>query len=107
MSEEMNKVETVVESTQVAEELPIVEPVAKKAIKLNFDNVTGYTLIRCEKAAKKEDPNISVPSISLTYQAHVAAAAAGVKVDDIYALPGKEFTKVCLDTQNFLLGSEK
>ena len=107
MSEEMNKVETVVESVPAVEITPVVEPVAKKAIELNFDNVTGYTLIRCEKAAKKEDPNISVPSISLTYQAHVAAAAAGVKVDDIYALPGKEFTKVCLDTQNFLLGSEK
>lgn len=107
MSEEMNKVETVVESAPAVETTPVVEPVAKKVIELNFDNVTGYTLIRCEKAAKKEDPNISVPSISLTYQAHVAAVAAGVKVDDIYALPGKEFTKVCLDTQNFLLGSEK
>lgn len=99
MIKEMNQ--TVVEAT------PVVETEVKKAIELNFDNVTGYTLIKCEKAAKREDPNISVPSISLTFQAHVAAAAAGVKVDDIYALPGKEFTKVCLDTQNFLLGSEK
>ncbi len=106
MSDEMNQ--TVAEVTPVVEAISVVvETVAKKAIELNFDNVTGYTLIKCEKAAKREDPNISVPSISLIFQAHVAAAAAGVKVDDIYALPGKEITKVCLDTQNFLLGSEK
>lgn len=74
---------------------------------LNFDNITGYALIRCEKAAKKEDHSITVPSLSMTYQAHVAATACGCKIDDIYALPAADFTRVCLEVQNFLLNSGK
>lgn len=74
---------------------------------LNFDNITGYALIRCEKEAKKEDHSITVPSLSMTYQAHVAATACGCKIDDIYALPAADFTRVCLEVQNFLLASSK
>lgn len=74
---------------------------------LNFDNITGYALIRCEKEAKKEDHSITVPSLSMTYQAQVAALACGCKIDDIYALPAADFTRVCLEVQNFLLNSGK
>lgn len=74
---------------------------------LNFHNITGYALIRCEKEAKKEDHSITVPSLSMTYQAHVAAMACGCKIDDIYALPAADFTRVCLEVQNFLLASSK
>lgn len=79
----------------------------KKELVFNFDGITGYTLIKCEKEAKKEDPTISVASLSQIYQAHVAAAAAGVPVDDILSLPAGEFTKVTLEAQTFLLGSVK
>ncbi len=74
---------------------------------LNFDNITGYALIRCEKAAKNEDRSITVPALSMTYQAHVAAMACGCKIDDIFALPAADFTRVCLEVQNFLLNSGK
>lgn len=74
---------------------------------LNFDNITGYALIRCEKEAKKEDHSITVPALSMTYQAHVAAMACGCKIDDIFALPAADFTRVCLEVQNFLLNSGK
>lgn len=84
-----------------------MDNVNEGSVVLNFDKVTGYTLIKCEKEAKREDKEISVPSLSMVYQAHVAAAAAGVKVDDIYSLPGKEFSKICLEAQRFLLGSEE
>ncbi len=77
----------------------------KDELVFNYEALSGYSLIQCEKAAKKEDPTISVPSLSQIYQAHVAAAAAGVKVDDILSLPAKKFTKVTLEAQNFLLGS--
>ena len=33
---------------------------------LNFDNITGYALIRCEKAVKNEDRSITVP-VSYTH----------------------------------------
>lgn len=96
MSEEMNAVKVEVVATPEAKE-----------ITLNFNRLTGYALIKCEKAAKKEDSSISLPVLSLVYQSYVAAAAAGVMVDDIYALPGDKFTKVCQDVQNFLLNSDK
>lgn len=90
------------------------EAEAKSAIELvreggslNFDNITGYVLIRCEKAAKNEDRSITVPALSMTYQAHVAAMACGCKIDDIFALPAADFTRVCLEVQNFLLNSGK
>ncbi|MDU5253775.1 MAG: hypothetical protein E6183_01915 [Veillonella sp.] len=35
------------------------------------------------------------------------AAVCGCKVDDIYSLPAADFTRVCLEVQNFLLNSEK
>ena len=74
-------------------------------IHLDFDRVTGYILLRCEKEAKKEDPLISVMALSQAYQARVAAAAAKVKYDEILELSGADFTAVCLKVQNFLMGS--
>lgn len=72
---------------------------------LDFDRVTGYILLRCEKEAKKEDPLISVMALSQVYQARVAAAASKVKYDEILELSGADFTAVCLKVQNFLMGS--
>lgn len=74
-------------------------------IHLDFDHVTGYILLRCEKEAKKEDPLISVMALSQAYQARVAAAAAKMKFDEILELSGADFTAVCLKVQNFLMGS--
>lgn len=76
-----------------------------KTLILDFDKVSGYTLLRCEKAAKKEDASIVVPALSQVYQAHVAAVAANVKYDDILALSAKDFTAVMIKTQGFLLGT--
>ena len=74
-------------------------------IHLDFDSVTGYILLKCEKEAKKDDPLISVMALSQSYQARVAAAAAKVKYDEILELSGADFTAVCLKVQNFLMGS--
>ncbi|MES9636732.1 hypothetical protein [Megasphaera elsdenii] len=80
-------------------------PDGKETLTLDFDKVSGYTLLRCEKAAKKEDASIVVPALSQVYQAHVAAIAANVKYDDILALSAKDFTAVMIKTQGFLLGT--
>lgn len=76
-----------------------------ETLTFDFDRVNGYTLLACEKHAKKQDPTITVPSLSLVFQAFVAAAAAGVKYDDILGLCGADFTAACLRAQNFLLQS--
>lgn len=97
------KVQTVPDDQKI--ELTRALPDGTKTLILDFDNVSGYTLLRCEKAAKKEDASIVVPALSQVYQAHVAAIAANVKYDDILALTAKDFTAVMLKTQGFLLGT--
>lgn len=97
------QVQTVRDDQKV--ELTRALPDGTKTLILDFDNVTGYTLLRCEKAAKKEDASIVVPALSQVYQAHVAAIAANVKYDDILALTAKDFTAVMIKTQGFLLGT--
>ena len=71
-------------------------------ITLDFDKLTGYALIKCEKEAKKEDATISVQILSQIYQARVAAVAASVKYDDICNLSGNDFAKVTSRVRNFL-----
>lgn len=78
----------------------------KTELKLDFDKITGYVLLKCEKEAKKDDPRITVPSISQAYNARVAAVAAGVKYDDILSMPAKDFSTTINLVQNFLLDSE-
>lgn len=97
------QVQTVPDDQKI--ELTRALPDGTKTLILNFDNVSGYTLLRCEKAAKKEDASIVVPALSQVYQAHAAAIAANVKYDDILALTAKDFTAVMIKTQGFLLGT--
>ena len=60
----------------------------------DWDKITGYNLIACERAAKKKDPSIMVPAL-----------AADVRYDDICGLGAKDFSAACLMAQNFLLGN--
>ena len=69
----------------------------------DFDRVNGYTLLKCEKQAKKEDSAISYLPFSQVYQAFVAAAAAKVKYDDILNLDGADFIAVTTRVQGFLM----
>lgn len=80
---------------------------AKGEIKLDFDRVTGRVMINCEKAAKKNDPTMTLPALSMTFQAYIAAEAAGKNIDDILNLPGPDFTAVTAVVQNFLINSEQ
>lgn len=79
-------------------------PSGATTLVFDFDRLTGYTLIQCERNAKTLDKTMVLPSVSQTYQAFVAAAACGVKVDDIMGLSGRDFTTVLTKTTNFLFG---
>lgn len=84
--------------------LHLSKPLANGADKLifDFDKINGYTLIACEKRARKEDPSAMVLLLSQVYQAYVAAAACGVKYDDILGLNASDFTAACIKAQDFL-----
>ena len=79
-------------------------PSGATTLVFDFDRLTGYTLIQCEQNAKSLDKTIMLPSVSQTYQAFVAAAACGVKFDDIMSLSARDFTTVLIKTTNFLFG---
>lgn len=69
----------------------------------DFDSLTGRDVINAEKEARALGDNSPLPEFSKTYQAVLAAKAAKVPVDMIMSLNGKDFTRVTVLVQNFLL----
>ena len=45
----------------------------------DFDKINGRVLLLCAKAAKQEEPDMLIPSLSMTFQAIVGAKAAGIR----------------------------
>ncbi len=78
----------------------------KNELIFDFDKIKGSTLLKCEKKAKEIDNSIVVPQLSMAFQAHVAAAAASVKYDEIVNLSAPDFMAVTLKVNRFLNGAE-
>ena len=72
----------------------------------DFDKIKGSTLLKCEKKTKDIDNTVVVPQLSMIFQAHVAAAALGMRYDDIINLPAPDFMAVTLKVSRFLSGAE-
>lgn len=72
---------------------------------LDLDGITGRDLIKAEAEARIIAGPAAAPvaELSKPYHAVVAAKAAGVPVDLILALPAKDFTKITMAVQDFLL----
>ena len=106
-----NAVEVVAAEAEVVDESNIVQlskPLrGKDELIFDFAKIKGSTLLKCEKKAKEVDNPIVVPQLSMAFQAHVAAAAAGVKYDEIINLPGLDFMAVTLKVSRFLSGAER
>lgn len=77
-----------------------------KELVLDFDKLNGAKLLKAERLAKKDDPQMITAILSGTYLAQVAAMAAGVRYDDILALGVADFSKVTVKVQAFLGGSQ-
>ena len=106
-----NAVEVVAAEAEVVDESNIVQlskPLrGKDELIFDFAKIKGSTLLKCEKKAKEVDNSIVVPQLSMAFQSHVAAAAAGVKYDEIINLPGSDFMAVTLKVSRFLSGAER
>ena len=106
-----NAVEVVAAEAEVVDESNIVQlskPLrGKDELIFDFAKIKGSTLLKCEKKAKEVDNSIVVPQLSMAFQAHGAAAAAGVKYDEIINLPGLDFMAVTLKVSRFLSGAER
>lgn len=78
-------------------------------LNMDLDGLSTIDLERAERQArmmlaKKE--TMHVPETNKKYLSCVAAKAAGVKLDLIKSLGGKDYTQVCLLVQNFLLDGD-
>jgi hypothetical protein len=74
-----------------------------KEIELGLEGLNGKDLIDASKEARPMGETSPVSELSKTYLAVVAAKSAKVPVDLIVGLPGKDFSRVTLAVQNFLL----
>jgi len=71
---------------------------------LDFMKLSGDDILAIERRILNEGhPMPLVKETSKTFQAYVAAAAAGVQVELIKKLPAKDFSAVTLLAQDFLL----
>lgn len=78
-----------------------------KELNLDFDSLTGQDLLNAEKEAVASNKNVApIKEFDKGYLAIVAAKAAGVATDVMPLLGAKDFTKVTVQTQNFLLNEE-
>lgn len=78
-------------------------------IKLDLDNLSVIDLERCERQARtmlKRKETMAVPETSKKYQSCVAAKASGLTIDAIRSLSARDYTAVCLEVMNFLLGGD-
>ncbi|WP_238649763.1 phage tail assembly protein [Paenibacillus piscarius] len=77
-----------------------------KEITLDFEQLTGEDILTCDRQFRAENGRQSgemVKETNKAYQAYVVAKAAGVHVGLIRALSAKDFTRLTLQAQSFLL----
>ena len=73
-----------------------------KEVELNFDKLTGNTLLNAEKLARamgEQNPQIM---FAQTYQMIVAAKASGVSYQKLCELPGRESQDILVRVNRFL-----
>lgn len=81
------------------------EYAGKKYEQMNFyfENLTGSDMDAIETEMAMQSKVAYAPEVSTTYQAMLAARAAGVSVDAIMALPVKDYRAITMQARNFLL----
>lgn len=74
-------------------------------ITINFDDLTGNDILAVNRQYKAESKNSTswAPEMDKEYQAYIVAKAAGVHVGLVKTAPAKDFTRLTLRAQNFLL----
>ena len=74
---------------------------------LDFDSLTGQDILNAERELNAGNKSVApVKEFDKGYLSIVAAKAAGVPTDMLSLLGAKDFTKVTVLTQNFLLNEE-
>lgn len=77
-----------------------------ESLTIDFEKLTGEDILACDRQYRAESRQSSgemVKEMNKAYQAYIVAKAAGVHVGLIRALSAKDFTKLTLQAQSFLL----
>ena len=82
----------------------VFEGETHEGIELNLDDLKGADLEKAQEIiAIQKKRSGGVPELSKAYCAQVAAMSAKVPSEFIRGLPAREYIKVTLEVQNFLL----
>ena len=71
-------------------------------LELNFDKLTGRTLVQLEKECKKENKGEFMLIANNAFSAKVAAYCADIREDDILDMSAKDFTSITGEVTIFL-----
>ncbi len=71
-------------------------------LELNFDKLTGRTLVQLEKEFKKENKGEFMLIANNAFSAKVAAYCADIREDDILDMSAKDFTSITGEVTIFL-----
>ena len=71
-------------------------------LELNFDKLTGRTLVQLEKEFKKENKREFMLIANNVFSAKVAAYCADIREDDILDMSAKDFTSITGEVTIFL-----
>ena len=73
-----------------------------KEIVLNFDDLTGFSLLDAEKQYKLRNKGVAVKELEDGWALTVAAKAIGLKYGDFLKFKGVDYLKVVNTTKGFL-----
>ena len=75
------------------------------AVESGLENMTGFDFEAVEREARAAGDTLPDITFSKNFQARLAARAMGVHVNDVCALPIREFNAVTMKVNNFLFAS--
>lgn len=76
-----------------------------KAIESGLENMTGFDFEVAERDARAAGDTLPDITFSKNFQARLAARAMGVHVNDVCALPIRDFNAATMKVNNFLFAS--
>lgn len=77
-----------------------------ESINLDLESLNARTMIEIERQymASTTNQGVVLKELNKEYQLFVAAKAANMPIEFMYALPAQEFMRITLSVQNFLTG---
>lgn len=75
---------------------------AKEPVILDLSKLTGRDLLKAESEARAERDMTPIISLSMRYQAALAASVMGIALDDLLEYPADEFTDITTQVAAFL-----